>query len=70
MVILKGMGSCTPGSSTVLAHVLSIYLSILSQSFSDHYLRCGGWSNLEFNKRENIQDGPLKLFTRSISEAC
>ena len=26
----------------------------------------GGWLNLEFSKRENIQDGSLKLFTRSV----
>ena len=49
---------------------LSIYLSSLSRSFSDYHLRCDGWLNLEFSKRENIQDGPLKLFTRSRSEAC
>ena len=32
--------------------ILSIYLSLLSRSFSDHHLRCGGWLNLEFSKRE------------------
>ena len=52
----------------------SIYLSLLSRSFSDHHLRCGGWLNLEYIvnmvKGKNIQDGPLKLFTRSRSEAC
>ena len=31
---------------------LSIYLSLLSRSISDHHLRCGGWLNLEFSKRE------------------
>ena len=25
---------------------------LLSRSFSDHQLRCGGWLNLEFSKRE------------------
>ena len=30
----------------------SINLSLLSRSFSDHHLRCGGWLNLEFSKRE------------------
>ena len=28
-----------------------IYLSLLSRSFSDHHLRCGGWLNLEFSNR-------------------
>ena len=23
---------------------------VLSRSFSDHYLMCGGWLNLEFSK--------------------
>ena len=26
---------------------------------SDHHLRCDGWLNLEFSKRENIWDGLL-----------
>ena len=30
----------------------TIYLSLLSRSSSDHHLRCGGWLNLEFSKRE------------------
>ena len=37
---------------TGLSIYLSIYLSLLSRSFSDHHLRCGGWLNLEFSKRE------------------
>ena len=28
-----------------------IYLMLLSRSFSDHHLRCGGWLNFEFSKR-------------------
>ena len=31
---------------------ITIYLMILSRSFSDHHLRCGGWLNLEFSKGE------------------
>ena len=27
---------------------LFIYLKVLSRSFSDHHLRCGGWLNFEF----------------------
>ena len=42
----------------------SISLLILNRSFSDRHLRCGRWLNLDFRKRENIQDGPVKLFTR------
>ena len=34
-------------------------IKLLSRSFSDHHLRYGEWLNLEFSKRENIQDGPL-----------
>ena len=50
---------------------LSVYLSLYTDSIIFyHHLRCGGWLNLEFSNRENIQDGPLKLFTRSRSEAC
>ena len=32
--------------------VLSFFLSILSRSNFDHYLRCGGWLNFEFSLRE------------------
>ena len=28
-----------------------IYLMVLSRSFTDHHLRCGGWLNFEFSKR-------------------
>ena len=31
--------------------------------------RCGRWLNSEVNKGKNVWDGPLKLFTRSRSEA-
>ena len=47
-----------------------IYLMVLSRSFTDHHLRCGGWLNFEFSKRGNIWDGSLKLFTRSKAESC
>ena len=47
-----------------------LILSIPIRSFSVHHLRCGGWLTLVFSKGKNIWDGPLKLFTRSRSEAC
>ena len=64
-------GEIIHGHSFSFYAVFSIYLVILSQSFSDHHLRCGGWLNFEFSKwGENILDGPLKLITRSKAEAC
>ena len=39
---------------------LSIYLSLLSRSISDHHLRCGGWLNLEFSKREKHSGWAIK----------
>ena len=38
----------------------SIYLSLLSRSISDHHLRCGGWLNLEFSKREKHSGWAIK----------
>ena len=35
-------------------------LSLLSRSFSDHHLRCGGWLNLEFSKREKHSGWAIK----------
>ena len=40
----------------------SIYLMILSRSFSDHHLRCGGWLNFELSKR-----GKKILFSPGLS---
>ena len=39
---------------------LPIYLMVLSRSFSDHHLRCGGWLNLEFSKREKYLGWAIK----------
>ena len=36
------------------------YLSLLIRSFSDHHLRCGGWLNLEFSKREKHSGWAIK----------
>ena len=49
---------------------LSVYLSILSRSFFDHHLRCGGSLNLDLSKRVKIFGMGIKLFTRSRSETC
>ena len=38
----------------------SFYISLLSRSFSDHHLRCGGWLNLEFSKREKHSGWAIK----------
>ena len=35
-------------------------LSQLSRSFSDHHLKCGGWLNLEFSKREKHSGWTIK----------
>ena len=35
-------------------------LSLLSRSFSDHHLRCGGWLNLELSKREKHSGWAIK----------
>ena len=42
-----------------MAMWIPIYLLLLSRSFSDHHLRCGGLLNLEFSKREIIRDEPF-----------
>ena len=39
---------------------MTIYLSLLSRSISDHHLRCGGWLNLEFSKREKHSGWAIK----------
>ena len=43
-----------------VARSVAIYLSLLSRSFSDHHLRCGGWLNLEFSKREKHSGSAIK----------
>ena len=44
-----------------------IYLMILSQSFSDHHLRFGGWLNLEFSKREKHLGWAIKTIYKKQS---
>ena len=41
-------------------NTIYLYLSLLSRSFSDHHLRCGGWLNLEFSKREKHSGWAIK----------
>ena len=47
-------------SEQVKVPYLSIYLSLLSRSISDHHLGCGGWLNLEFSKREKHSGWAIK----------
>ena len=48
---------------------------VLSRSFTDHHLRCGGWLNFEFSKREKLHryspnsTGRLRYFMGEISES-
>ena len=48
----------------------SIYLSLLSRSFSDHHLRCGGWLNLEFSKREKHSGWAIKTIYKNFLRRC
>ena len=43
---------------------LFIYFSLLSRSFSDHHLRCGGWLNFEFIKREKHLGWAIKTIDK------
>ena len=52
--------ACRPTWQLSSLPFLSIYLSLLSRSFSDHHLRCGGWLNLEFGKREKYSGWAIK----------
>ena len=45
-----------------MSSILSFFLAILSRSSFDHHLRCVGWINFEFSKRENIRDGPKTIY--------
>ena len=45
---------------TVHLGITRDYLSLLSRSFSDHHLRCVGWLNLEFSKREKHSGWAIK----------
>ena len=60
----KWWDTCYPhegrADNAAYRHYLSIYLSLLSQSFSDHHLRCGVWLNLEFSKREKHSGWGIK----------
>ena len=44
-----------------------IYLMVLSRSFSDHHLRCGGWLNLEFSKGKKHLGWAIKTIYKKQS---
>ena len=44
----------------------AIYLSLLSRSFVDHLLRCGGWLNSEFSKREKHSGWAIKTIYKKF----
>ena len=48
------------GQMSFSSQRVSIYLSLLSRSFSDHHFRCGGWLNLEFSKRQKPPGWAIK----------
>ena len=45
--------------------VLLFFLTILSRSSFDHHLRCVGWLNFEFSKREKHSGWAIKTKTRA-----
>ena len=45
---------------------LSFFLSILSRSNFDHHLRCGGWLNFEFSKREKHSGWAIKTIYKKL----
>ena len=48
-------------------HFLSIYLPLLSRSFSDNHLRCCGWLNFEFSKREKYLGWVIKTIYKKLN---
>ena len=44
----------------------SFFLSILSRSNFDHHLRCGGWLNFEFSKREKHSGRAIKTIYKKL----
>ena len=45
---------------------LSLFLSILSRSNFDHHLRCGGWLNFEFSKKEKHSGWAIKTIYKKL----
>ena len=64
--ILTGLTCCngiersSKWKAWLMRSVHYLYLSLLSRSVSDHHLRCGGWLNLEFSKREKHSGWAIK----------
>ena len=48
-------------------HPVSIYLHVLSRSFSDHHRRCDGWLDFEFSKREKHSGWAIRTFYKKLS---
>ena len=46
-----------------------LYLMLLSRSFTDHHLRCGGWLNFEFSKRGKHLGLAIKTIYKLVQEA-
>ena len=46
--------------------MLSFFPSILSRSNFDHHLRCGGWLNFEFSKREKHSGWAIKTIYKKL----
>ena len=53
-------------TSIMSSDFLSFFLSILSRSNFDHHLRCGGWLNFEFSKREKHSGWAIKTFYKKL----
>ena len=49
------------------ANVGHIYLMVLSRSFTDHHLMCGGWLNFEFSKRGKHLGWTIKTICKKQS---
>ena len=47
--------------------VLSFFLAILSRSSFDHHLRCVGWLNFEFSKREKHSGWAIKTIYKKLN---
>ena len=47
--------------------VLSFFLAILSRSSFDHQLRCVGWLNFEFSKREKHLGWAIKTIYKKLN---
>ena len=56
---------CSP--SKFVKHIFLFFLTILSRSCFDHHLRCVGWLNFEFSKREKHSGWAIKTFYKKLN---